>query len=953
MDNNVYSRVGGGRLVLVGCLLVLAAAGVYAAGHQAPAVPSWGSGPAAPSGGQAAGGGSAVDPNAPVPLYSGPNGSMVVPEVHHGLSRPLREIPPLLPVTSGKPRTEKNEGVALADIKGGPDPVLQQSFHPFQGLTGPVPQIPAPTISFNGLNFQTAAACCLPPDTDGAVGPNHFVQLVNSALQVFNKNGTSAAGPVQINSLWSDGSPCKTRNDGDPITLYDRQANRFIISQFTSKKPYYECIAVSQTSNPTGAWYTYSFDLLTGTTFADYPHFGAWPDGYYMSANMFAPSYGGPKPFVFDRIKMLQGQAATFQTIGALGNTHNPLMPADLDGPTAPPTGEANLYLEYGNPIQMYRYHVDWVTPANTTWTAIGSVTPAAFTGLAQNSIPEPAGGSNIDSLGDRFMFRLAYRNFGDHEGYVINHSVVAGTSGAPRWYELRSTPVNTNPTLYQQGTYNPDAVYRWMGSTALDHFGDQGLAYSVSDASSTYPGIRYTARLLTDTLGVMPQGEGTLFTGAADQTIGTRWGDYSQLTLDPVDDCTFWFTSEYAQNGGTNPGYWATRIGSFKLPSCAIQAMSALTGTGAALSPPGILWNGATGQIFIGSNSGVKQLFTYTGAGPFTAAWTASLTSGTAANQGRGPIVAVNGANRVFETSQDGWLTGLTASSGALFWQKQLASGLGGNLLVAAPAYLGAGTGPSGQGLLFVGTYTTTAATNAVYALDAANGNLVWTFTNGGVLGNITTVPMVDWTNRRLYFGTNAVGGTGGGVWSLDALTGALRWSNTTSGNVVSSAPTLSGDNNTLYIGTVNGGTNTFSALRAATTGTARWSTTAPGQFNGAVWVDSSGLYAAAGNQVLAYTDNGVQTSATPKWAGVAVPGAGTPASLALAGKSYLVAPGSDGNLYQIDLATGTVNSRGGPGPTPLKVGPTALSDVTYDYLRDALYMTVNGILYAIPGNF
>jgi hypothetical protein len=252
-----------------------------------------------------------------------------------------------------------------------------------------------------------------------------------------------------------------------------------------------------------------------------------------------------------------------------LSSTYGSLLPADLDGPTAPPAGSPNYLLSFGtNSLQLWKFHVDWTTPANTSMTGPATIAVAAFSPACSGGgtcIPQTGTTVKLDSLADRLMYRLSYRNFGDHESLLVNHSVTAGSSAGIRWYELRNP--NGTPTVFQQGTYAPDSAYRWMGSIAMDHVGDIGLGYSVS-SSTTHPGIRYTGRLAGDALGQMTQGEGTVLTGGGSQTGNlSRWGDYTSMSIDPANDCTFWYTDEYIpSNGSFN---WHTRIGSFTFANC------------------------------------------------------------------------------------------------------------------------------------------------------------------------------------------------------------------------------------------------------------------------------------------------------------------------------------------------------------------------------------------------
>jgi hypothetical protein len=407
-----------------------------------------------------------------------------------------------------------------------------------------------------------------PPDTNGAVGATQYVQWVNESFAVFNKStGNAVYGPATGNTLWRGfGGPCETNNDGDPIAQYDKAANRWVMTQFsvTGGPPYYQCVAVSQTSDATGAYYRYAFQQ---PNFNDYPKLGVWPDGYYISYNMFqGNSFAGARACAMDRNQMLTGGAATqvcFPTSTAYGG----LLPADLDGSTPPSAGSPNYFVAFGtNSLQLWKFHVDWATPANSTFNGPSILPVAAFSEACAGGACIPQSGTRqlLDSLGDRLMYRLAYRNFGDHEALVVNHSVTNASTVAVRWYELRG--LSTTPAVYQQGTYAPDANYRWMGSIAMDHVGNMALGYSVS-SSTMHPSIRYTGRAAADPLGTM-QAETSVFEGLGSQTRNLdRWGDYSSMSIDPVDDCTFWYTTEYLPYDGIFN--WSTRIASFSFPSC------------------------------------------------------------------------------------------------------------------------------------------------------------------------------------------------------------------------------------------------------------------------------------------------------------------------------------------------------------------------------------------------
>src|SRR5258708_1923443 len=490
-------------------------------------------------------------------------------DVHPDVSLPLSEMikhapPPSLEMREVEPLKRIPLPPGLTPLEE--DPVRQISS---VGL-----MTPTPTLNFEGLGngqygFSITSA---PPDTNGAVGATQYVQWVNESFAIFNKStGALIAGPTPGNTLWSAlGGGCQTNNYGDPVVLYDKLAQRWVFSQFSvSTTPYLQCIAVSTTSDATGTFNRYSFQY---TDFDDYPKMGVWPDAYYETFNMFAggTTFAGADACAYNRSAMLGGTAATqvcFQQSTAVGG----LLPADLDGTTAPPSGSPNYLLYFGtNNLNLFKFHVDFTTPSNSTFTGPTVINVAAFNPVCSvgTFIPQPGTTNTLDSLADRLMYRLAYRNFGSHESLVVNHSVVAGSSGGVRWYEIQNP--NGTPVVAQQSTFAPDSNYRWMGSIAMDQSGDMALGYSVS-SSSVSPSVRFTGRVPTDPASTM-ETEVSAVAGSGSESTGlTRWGDYSAMTVDPVDDCTFWYTQEYMKTTGTFN--WNTRISSFKFPSCGSTA--------------------------------------------------------------------------------------------------------------------------------------------------------------------------------------------------------------------------------------------------------------------------------------------------------------------------------------------------------------------------------------------
>ncbi|MCB9134600.1 MAG: hypothetical protein H6636_04185 [Anaerolineales bacterium] len=455
--------------------------------------------------------------------------------------------------------------------------VAYDALAPFSVNDGVAPD---PLVTFEGVPSLSGVT---PPDTNGDVGPNHYIQMTNFHFQIWDKgdpdNGiapTPLTAPIAVGTLFTSlGGGCQN-NYGDPVVLYDDLADRWVLTQFNLSGALGMCFAVSTTPDPLDTYYLYNI----GTPdFPDYPKIGVWPDGYYMGTNT-----GFPNQYfahVFDRVAMLNGQPATRQSVGSLANL---MMPADVDGQTPPPDDAPGIFYTYyhpsgsghpaGNPrLAIYEYDVDWANPGNSTYTLAAEllVTPFNYTVcgfFAGGCVPQPGTGQLLDDLSWWPMFRFQYRNFGQYEAMVGNFAVDLDNTNkaAIRWFEVRKT--NGVYSLYQESTYAPDSSHRWMGSIAMDGSGNIALAYSVSNPSTGVdPSIRYATRLRNDPLGTL-SAEAEMWTGTGVQTGIHRWGDYSDLTVDPVDNCTFWFTTEY--HDVTDSGFgWNTRIGVFRIPEC------------------------------------------------------------------------------------------------------------------------------------------------------------------------------------------------------------------------------------------------------------------------------------------------------------------------------------------------------------------------------------------------
>lgn len=450
--------------------------------------------------------------------------------------------------------------------------------------------MPATIANFDGPNNLCT---CLPPTPVMAVGPNHVMVMTTNHFTIFDKDGNTWLGPVPNRTIWSGfGASCEVLYGSYPWVIHDQLADRWVVSmQSIDFAPYGLCVAVSTSGDPTGSWHRWHYS--TGSQIADSPRLGLWPNAYFLASGLFTNlgAFLGTSVRAFDRAAMLAGSASPAQLVVTLPAdsihvTGSGLTPADLDGNVPPPAGSPGLLLtnvdgEAGqgatqDALLVWRFHTDFTTPSNSSFTLTHRLTPDPFDSTfpcspARNCIPQPGTTAKLDfhSGQPRFMSRVSYRNMGTHQVLLANRSVEAAPSMAGiRWYEVRD-PHGT-PFIHQQGTYAPgigDGVHRWNGAIAMDHDGNIGLGYTVSSAT-VFPGIRYTGRLAGDPLGTLPQGEGTLWNGTGSQTATSgRWGDYSAMAIDPADDCTFWHVNEYYAT--TSGGGWRTRVGSFKYASC------------------------------------------------------------------------------------------------------------------------------------------------------------------------------------------------------------------------------------------------------------------------------------------------------------------------------------------------------------------------------------------------
>ena len=490
----------------------------------------------------------------------------VTPVVFEGDLRTVAPAPawkPGDPIKSVPRRSYPRAAPPLLEAASTVDPVVQDWFGADANRA-----FTTPTVSVAGLGFTGVQ----PPDPVGDIGSGHYIQAINagnsSNFKIFTKTGAAATGTLSMGTL---GTGSCANGWGDPIVLYDQQADRWLMTEFANGNRL--CMYVSRSSDPVaGGWYFYSF---TTPNFPDYPKYSVWADGYYMTSN----EGGNPPIYAFDRAKMLAGAPATsqrFTASPALSFGFQAITPADMDGGLAPPSGSPAYFGRHRDDevhggstgsdyIDLWSVSVDWTTPANSVITKLPAVAVSEFDstlcGTSSFQCFQQPNSQRLDPLREVIMNRLQYRNFGSYETLVGNFVTdTGGDHGAVRWFELRRTGGSWG--LQQEGTYSPDGTNRWMAGVSMDGSGDIALAYSVSSLSVN-PGLRYTGRLVGDPAGTMTQVETTLRAGSGSQN-GERWGDYSAMGVDPSDDCTFWYTNEYMPSGS-----WGTWIGAFKFDSC------------------------------------------------------------------------------------------------------------------------------------------------------------------------------------------------------------------------------------------------------------------------------------------------------------------------------------------------------------------------------------------------
>jgi hypothetical protein len=503
------------------------------------------------------------------------------------------------------------------DQTGGQRPRSHGSSGSGSGSSPAAPSnMASPSGTFAGINANASGCGCLPPDTDGDVGPNDYIQSVNSSIKIFDKSGNALAGPITYNSFFQamgTGTACgNSLNDGDGVVQYDHIHDRWMVSDFafpSSGGPTYQCIGISKTSDPvSGGWYLYAVVVdstnNTSTLFGDYPKFGLWSDGLYFSINLWTNQgssavFNGVRAYALDLNSMVNGGSAnaiSFTIAPAdLGDQYS-LLPATYRTGDPPPAGQPEWFMDINssstagtteNQVFVRRFHADFATPANSTFGVGAGHTPDgtigvngfvdAFTSSTENLVPNGTSTTSqwIDTLGDKLMYPLVYQNLNGVESIYADDTVNNTGPTAIRWYQFDMTGNTIPATPTQQQTYNGngDGLYRDMPSLNVDNQGDLALNFTVS-STTLDPGIRYAGRTPSDPPNTLGQGEAVLQAGTGHQTSTSgRWGDYSSTFVDPSNTCTFYATNEYYSATGSSS--WNTRVGMFRFPGCTDAALT------------------------------------------------------------------------------------------------------------------------------------------------------------------------------------------------------------------------------------------------------------------------------------------------------------------------------------------------------------------------------------------
>ena len=662
----------------------------------------------------------------------------VVRPVRVGKSKPMREIaqnfkPGSLHKTSaGDYEVPNRPPVALSPPGDGKvDPVWQRR---------PGESVAAPLVVIEGLSSDDNAAAfgfrVMPPDVNGDVGLNHVVETVNLLFRVWNKSGTPLIPATPVNELWSGfGGNCELNNDGDPVVFYDHLNDRWVISQFVFSVS--QCIACSETGDPLGAYNLYEYS----TPGNDYPKMSVMPGGtYYGTIRNFNAAFA-MDAHAWNGAKIRAGDPSAEMIVRTMTGVSgiDGVQPADLDGPEG--SGSPGIFVGHDDANnRLYKYEMvpNFSSPGSTTFTGPAFISVPAYSsafsgGFFGTAISQPGTTQKLDVLAPFVKFTTHYRDFGTHQALIVDHSVdiddVPDHAGV-RWYELRKVGAGAY-TLFQSGTYGPDSHSRWMANAAMNGQGDIGLGYSIS-SSTVSPSVRYTGRTASDPAGTMSLAEGTIVAGTGSQLGGSRWGDYSRMTVDPADDETFWYFGEYVQATGSFE--WNTKIGSFQVGP-ATPTPPTITSTPNTSAVVGLAYSyDADNTVNVTGTAPIT--FTFTGPLGFNVNPSSGVVSWTPTSTGSFPVSITATNAQGFDTQNFTIIVGTYAArinaGGANFTDG------GGNLYVADQAYTAGSfgfvggtantfTNPIGgttDDALYQALRRTSTTTSFSYRFDVPNGN-------------------------------------------------------------------------------------------------------------------------------------------------------------------------------------------------------------------------------------
>ncbi|MEO7063445.1 MAG: hypothetical protein ABI082_06725, partial [Dokdonella sp.] len=585
------------------------------------------------------------------------------------LSAPMRDILKTLPPQA--PLGTEEEPYLVPNILLKPNHRQSSLVPDYSAIQRQATGIPAPLVdlAFDGITSLTSGCGCLPPDTNGDVSDRHYIQWVNSSWQIFDK-GTGLPNPATLtpkpgNSFFAGfGGKCQSTNSGDPLALWDPQAKRWVMSQFVTSAPYAQCVAVSQTSDPLGAYYRYEFNW---PIFGDYPKMGVWTDesgsqdAYLLITHEFnaASSFQGAALIAMQRDKMLVGDP-TAAMLRFPGYDAYGVQPINLTGQLAAPANACPSFVHFDSNTNDYLFWdmcLNWATPSSSTITSTTGATRVASQPFAPyyDNVPQKGTANGLNSFGSNMMYRANARAFPANAptriSLVVNHTVQGNVQQAGvRWVHFDLDDHGTNPAqataldkwIVDQGTYAPDATNRWMGGIAIDGSGNIGVGYSKSDATIN-PQIDISGRTLGDAAGTLRDEQAcTPITTGSQTSSSNRWGDYSSMSVDPVDQCTFYFTNEYYAT--TASSAWRTRVCSFKFPGCGSPDFALVPESpqrvqfcGAAATDPfyalrvGVL-NGFNGSVSLSASS-------------LPAGTTAKFSSASVTGAGSSTLTLLNGA--------------------------------------------------------------------------------------------------------------------------------------------------------------------------------------------------------------------------------------------------------------------------------------------------------------------